>query len=71
MNIWIVFYIYINKNEQKDKVLDKQIKKDFFQKEIKSKILNFEEKINLLESKINSLKSNQNEEKNYISKSKN
>jgi len=71
MNIWIVFYIYINKNEQKDKVLDKQIKKDFFQKEIKSKILNFEEKINLLESKINSLESNQKEEKNYISKSKN
>ena len=71
MNIGIVFYIYINKNEQKDKVLDKQIKKDFFQKEIKSKILNFEEKINLLESKINSLESNQKEEKNYISKSKN
>ena len=71
INFGIVFYIYINKKEQKDNVGDKQIKNDFFQNDIKIKMLNFEAKINLLENKINNLKSKDNEDNIYNSKIKN
>ena len=71
INFGIVFYIYINKKEQKDKVGDKQIKNDFFQNDIKIKMINFEAKINLLENKINNLKSKDNEDNIYNSKIKN
>ena len=70
INIGIVYYIFINKKGQKDKTIDKQIKNDFIQNEIKIKIINLEEKINLLESKIHNLKSKVNEENNYYIKSK-
>ena len=71
INSGVNFYIYINKKGQKDKTIDRQIKSDFFQNEIKIKMLNFEEKIKLLESEINRLKSKNNEENNFDSKSKN
>jgi len=71
MNLGIVYYIYINKKGQKDKTIDKKIKNDDIQTEIKIKILNLEEKINLLENKINNLKSKVNEENNFDVKSKN
>jgi len=69
MHLGIVFYLYlnINKKEQKDKVLDKQILKDYFQNEIRINMTKFEDKMNMLESKINILKSKQNEE-NIINK---
>lgn len=44
INFGVNFCIYINKHGQKDKTIDKQIKSDFFQNEIKIKMLNFEEK---------------------------
>jgi len=53
INIGIVYYLYINKKEQNDKDMDKQIKDDFFQNEIKKKFFNFEKQFNLLKSKIN------------------
>jgi len=64
INFGIVFYLClkINKKEQKDKALDKQILKDYFQKEIGTNMTKIEEKMNILESKINILKSKQNEE---------
>lgn len=71
INFGIVFYLYINKKEQSDKDGDKQIKSDFYQKEIKIKMLNFEKKIKLLESKIKSLNSKDNKENNFDSKNKN
>ena len=57
MHLGIVFYLYlnINKKEQKDKVLDKQILKDYFQNEIRINMTKFEDKMNMLESKINIL----------------
>jgi len=70
INIGILYYIFINKKGQKDKAIDKQIKNDFTQNEIKTKILNLEEKINLLENKIHNLKSKVNEENNFDAKSK-
>jgi hypothetical protein len=70
INFGIVFYIYINKKEQKDNARDKQIKIDFFKNEIKKQMLNFEEKLTLLENKINNLKSKDEEGNNYESKKK-
>ena len=70
INFGIVFYMYINKKEQKDNVVDKRIENDL-KNEIKIKMLNFEEKLILLENKINNLKSKDNEGNNYDSKNKN
>jgi len=71
INLGKIFYLYINKKEQNDKAGDKQIKSDFFQKQIKIKMLNFEKRIKLLESKIKSLNVKDNEENNFDSKNKN
>ena len=71
INFGVNFYLCINKQGQKDKTIDKQIKSDFFQNKIKIKMLNFEEKIKLLESEIKCLKSKNNEENNLDSESKN
>lgn len=71
INFGVNFCIYINKQGQKDKTIDKQIKNYFYQNKIKIKMLNFEEKIKLLESEIKCLKSKNNEENNFDSESKN
>ena len=70
INFGIIFYIYINKKEQKDNVGDKRIESNL-KNEIKIKILNFEEKLILLENKINNLKLKDNKGINYDSKNKN
>ena len=70
INFGIVFYIYINKKEQKDNAGEKRIENDL-KNEIKIKMLNLEEKLILLENKINNLKSKDNEGNNYDSKNKN
>ena len=70
INFGIVFYIYINKKEQKDNAGEKRIENDL-KNEIKIKMLNLEEKLILLENKINNLKLKDNEGNNNDSKNKN
>ena len=70
INFGIVFYIYINKKEQKDNAGEKRIENDL-KNEIKIKMLNLEEKLILLENKINNLKLKDNEGNNNDLKNKN